>query len=314
MRGGDAKGSLLAVLDATLTPMGSRLLRRWINQPLLDVDAINRRLDAVQCCVDDTVLRLEVRELLGQIGDLERWTNRVLQGSGLPARPGGHARGAAPSFPRLRRLPGQLDPAAVAILPALPACAAVLALLEAAFADDPPATLATPGIIRPGFDAELDGLVEKSRHAKDWIANLEQVERQRLDIKSLKVGYNKVFGYYIEVTNTPRWPRRRPSTFASRRSPTASATSRLNSRSTRRWCSTPTSGGWRSSSTCLARSAARSARMACSSCSWRRRWQNWTSTRRWPRWRCCAAMCARQWTRGRPSRSKPAAILWWNWR
>ena len=78
----------------------------------------------------------------------------------------------------------------------------MLALLETALADEPPATLATPGIIRPGFDAELDGLMDKSRHAKDWIANLEQVERQRLDIKSLKVGYNKVFGYYIEVTNT----------------------------------------------------------------------------------------------------------------
>lgn len=199
MRGGDAKGSLLAVLDATLTPMGSRLLRRWINQPLLDVDGINRRLDAVQCSVDDTVLRLEARGLLGQIGDLERWTNRVLQGSGLP-------RDVVGMRQVLRLIPtlhGCLSTnPATATLPALPACDTVLALLEAAFADDPPATLATPGIIRPGFDAELDGLMEKSRHAKDWIANLEQVERQRLDIKSLKVGYNKVFGYYIEVTNT----------------------------------------------------------------------------------------------------------------
>ena len=92
--------------------------------------------------------------------------------------------------------------AAAACLPVLPACTEVLALLESALADEPPATLATPGMIRPGFDAELDGLMDKSRHAKDWIANLEQVERQRLDIKSLKVGYNKVFGYYIEVTNT----------------------------------------------------------------------------------------------------------------
>ncbi len=199
MRGGDAKGSLLAVLDATLTPMGSRLLRRWINQPLLDVDGINRRLDAVQCCVDDTVLRLDARGLLGQIGDLERWTNRVLQGFGLPRDLVG-MRQVLRLIPTLHGCLGT-NPAA-AILPTLPACDAALALLEAALADDPPATLATPGIIRPGFDAELDGLMEKSRHAKDWIANLEQVERQRLDIKSLKVGYNKVFGYYIEVTNT----------------------------------------------------------------------------------------------------------------
>ncbi|MEI2776548.1 MAG: hypothetical protein V9G19_11395 [Tetrasphaera sp.] len=84
----------------------------------------------------------------------------------------------------------------------------------------------TPGILRAGFDAELDGLVDKSRHAKEWIANLEQTERERLDIKSLKVGYNKVFGYYIEITNTPRAARCRPTTSASRPSPTASATSR----------------------------------------------------------------------------------------
>ena len=199
MRGGDAKGSLLAVLDATLTPMGSRLLRRWINQPLLDVDGINRRLDAVQCCVDDTVLRLEARGLLGQIGDLERWTNRVLQGSGIPRDLVG-MRQVLRLIPALHGCLGA-NPTTT-LLPMLPACDAVLALLEASLADDPPATLATPGIIRPGFDAELDGLMEKSRHAKDWIANLEQVERQRLDIKSLKVGYNKVFGYYIEVTNT----------------------------------------------------------------------------------------------------------------
>jgi DNA mismatch repair protein MutS len=199
MRGGDAQGSLLAVLDATRTPMGSRLLRRWINQPLLDVEGINRRLDAVGCCVEDTVLRLQVREQLGQIGDLERWTNRVLQGAGLPRDLVGIRAG-------LRLIPALTGclagPAAVAALPSLPACAEALALLESALADEPPATLATPGIIRPGFDAELDGLVDKSRHAKEWIANLEAVERARLDIKSLKVGYNKVFGYYIEVTNT----------------------------------------------------------------------------------------------------------------
>jgi DNA mismatch repair protein MutS len=200
MRGGDAKGSLLAVLDSTLTPMGSRLLRRWINQPLLDVEGINRRLDAVQCCVDDTVLRLQTRDLLGKVGDLERWTNRVLQGSGLP-------RDLVGMRQVLRLIPPLADclgsnPGGKALLPHLPACEDVCALLESALADEPPATLATPGMIRPGFDAELDGLMEKSRHAKDWIANLEQVERQRLDIKSLKVGYNKVFGYYIEVTNT----------------------------------------------------------------------------------------------------------------
>ncbi len=200
MRGGDAKGSLLAVLDSTLTPMGSRLLRRWINQPLLDVDGINRRLDAVQCCVDDTraaaggarAARPDRRP-----GALDQpRTARIRPAT----RPGRDAPGTAPD--PMRCTAAWAPTLRTALLPTLPACEAVLALLETSLADDPPATLATPGIIRPGFDAELDGLMEKSRHAKDWIANLEQVERQRLDIKSLKVGYNKVFGYYIEVTNT----------------------------------------------------------------------------------------------------------------
>ena len=204
MRGGDMKGSLLGVLDSTLTPMGSRLLRRWINQPLLDVDAINRRLDAVQGFFAQTVLRLEVRDLLRAIGDLERWTNRAIQGVALPRDLVG-MRDVLRLVPALQ---AKLSPnsggkaASTYVLPPLPPCSEVLALLEAAIAEDPPATLSTPGIIRPGFDAELDGLMERSRHAKDWIANLEQSERQRLDIKSLKVGYNKVFGYYIEVTNT----------------------------------------------------------------------------------------------------------------
>lgn len=209
MRGGDVKGSLLGVLDSTLTPMGSRLLRRWLNQPLLDVAAINHRLDTVQLFFDHTLLRLDVRDLLREVGDLERWTNRTIQGVAIPrdlvgmravlrlmatlqAKLTGAGEGWSTADGRpLKHLPLEL-----------PASADTLALLEAALADDPPATLATPGIMRLGFDAELDGLMDKSRHAKDWIANLEQVERQRLDIKSLKVGYNKVFGYYIEVTNT----------------------------------------------------------------------------------------------------------------
>jgi DNA mismatch repair protein MutS len=210
MRGGDVRGSLLGVLDDTLTPMGSRLLRRWLNQPLLEVAAINARLDAVEALCHRTQLRLELRARWRAIGDLERWTNRVVQGTALPRDLVG-IRDVLRTLPEIKKLctvdagytgaqPTE-HPVAV-LLENLPACDAARTLLEAALADEPPATLATPGIIRAGFDAELDGLVDRSRHAKDWIANLEQVERQRLDIKSLKVGYNKIFGYYIEVTNT----------------------------------------------------------------------------------------------------------------
>ncbi len=230
IRGGAAKGSLLDVLDRTLTPMGGRLLRRWLGQPLLDVTTINQRLDAVQALVHDTTLRLELRDDLRPLGDLERWTNRIVQGvamprdlvgireilckvpaikrhldielEGPPASATSNAKwsngGIMAHAPRLRAI----DEVISALLVKLPACDDVLALLQTAIAPEPPATLATPGVICAGFSAELDELVYKSRHAKDWIANLEKTERERLDIKSLKVGYNRVFGYYIEITHT----------------------------------------------------------------------------------------------------------------
>ncbi|MEZ4674095.1 MAG: DNA mismatch repair protein MutS [Caldilineaceae bacterium] len=209
IRGGQFKGSLLDVLDCTLTPMGGRLLRRWLSQPLLDVSAINDRLNAVQAFVDDTTLRLELREQLDGLGDLERWTNRVVQGVALPRDLVG-IREVLSSIPAIKRLglraPGQqaatFDPAVSTLLAQLPECESVLALVQRALALEPPATLSTPGLINSGFSDELDELVHKSRHAKDWIANLEKSERERLDIKSLKVGYNKVFGYYIEITHT----------------------------------------------------------------------------------------------------------------
>ena len=213
MRGGDAKGSLLDVLDETLTPMGSRLLRRWLSQPLLDPDAIHARQDAVQAFHEDTTLRLEIRELLKGLGDLERWTNRVAQGSNALPRDLVGIRAVLRRVQDLKTLrdwesltvQDGSDMALLAIAQImldLPGALDVLALLERAVAEEPPATLNTPGVIQDGYDEELDTLVVKSRSAKEWIANLQQTERDRLDIKSLKVGYNKVFGYYIEVTKT----------------------------------------------------------------------------------------------------------------
>ncbi len=211
LRRGDVRGSLLDVLDKTLTPMGGRLLRRWLSQPLLDVAAINRRLDALEYFVRHTPARLELRELLQGLGDLERWTNRVMQGVALPRDLVGmrevlaKAPAVAAVLAEETVMPAGSNgyaPDARSALPPVTLCAHVLAAIDAALDDDPPATLATPGLIRAGYSAELDDLVDKSRHAKEWIANLERVERERLDIKSLKVGYNKVFGYYIEITHT----------------------------------------------------------------------------------------------------------------
>ncbi len=213
IRGGHTQGSLLGVLDETATPMGGRMLRRWLGLPLLQVAAINRRLDAVQAFVERTRTRTELRQALRGLGDLERWINRITQGNGLPRDLTG-SREALRRIPPIRELlanetwASAFDDAQTGqgfaddLLAQLPACDDLLALLEAAIADEPPATLGNTGLIREGYSAELDSIVHKSRHAKEWVANLERTERERLGIKSLKVGYNKVFGYYIEITNT----------------------------------------------------------------------------------------------------------------
>jgi len=194
IRGGATQGSLLGVLDVTLTPMGGRLLRRWLNQPLLDVTALNRRLDAVAAWHNDAPARAELRQFLRGLGDLERWTNRCVQGSALPR----DLVGIREALARVEKISGQLS--IVSSQSSLDSCPDIAALLAAAIADEPPATLASTGVIRPGFSAELDGIHIASRDAKEWIANLEPAERARTGIKSLKVGYNKVFGYYLEVT------------------------------------------------------------------------------------------------------------------
>jgi DNA mismatch repair protein MutS len=202
IRGRSAEGSLLGVLDQTETPMGARLLRLWIGQPLLDRAAIERRLDCVGQLAGDSLLRLELRRALARLGDLERLTNRIIAGLARP-RDLLHLRQALESLPALRGLfAGQSETAPLASLVAgVDPCPDIAALIAAAIVEEPPATLAQPGVIRRGFSAELDDLWDSSQHAREWIANLEANERQRTGIKSLKVGYNKVFGYYVEITN-----------------------------------------------------------------------------------------------------------------
>jgi DNA mismatch repair protein MutS len=199
IRGGLVKGSLLGVLDLTVTSMGKRLIRQWVSKPLLDVELIRQRQDQVQFFFSDSMRRPEVRLALSPLGDLERLTNRVVGGHAQP-------RDLVGLRSTLRRLPDlqahlpQGDNCLEPILRELDLCADELNLLEVAIEDDPPATLQNVGVIRQGYSAELDGVVERSRHARQWIAGLEALERQRTGIKSLKVGYNKVFGYYIEIT------------------------------------------------------------------------------------------------------------------
>ncbi len=199
LRGNTTKGSLLAILDHTVTPMGRRLILQWVNKPLLDVESIRARQEGVSYFFKDGLLRSETRAGLKPLGDLERLVNRVVSAAAQP-------RDLVSVLSTLSRLPGirtifGMDPGALtSILGGFHLCEEEKDLLEAALADDPPATLQNIGVFRPGYSAELDGILERSRHARDWIANLESVERERTGIKTLKVGYNKVFGYFIELT------------------------------------------------------------------------------------------------------------------
>ena len=198
LRDGKSEGSLLWVLDQTKTPMGKRMLRQWVNKPLLNPTAITTRLDMVETFYRDGVLRNELTHLLHEFHDLERLVNRACTNSIRP--------------PELVSLREDLNllPKLRALLPQVPALAEVLAglhehqdiqnLLEEEIADEPPATLANIGIIKPGFSDELDAIVSSSKHAREWIGSLEAEERKRTGIKTLRVGFNKVFGYYIEIS------------------------------------------------------------------------------------------------------------------
>ncbi len=192
LRGKDSKFSLLGVLDHTRTAMGSRLLRAWLSQPLLDRAALDERLDRVQLFFNEALLRAKVRELLKAIPDLERAVGRVISGH------------AAPRDLVAIRMTLQIVPTLARVLElsqgwSLDPAPDVLDLLQRAIVEEPPGL--PPGVIQPGFSAELDGVLSASRNAKEWVANLERTEKERTGIKSLKVGYNKVFGYYIEVTH-----------------------------------------------------------------------------------------------------------------
>ena len=211
IRDGSVQGSLLGELDRAITPMGKRLIRQWVSKPLLDVNKVNTRQAGVLSLFNHGMLKAELRAALKPLNDLERLTTRLVSGSAQPRDLVG-MRSTLLRLPGLLQLfsepdgepgkaeQGTLQNAMVIALKDLDICDAELHLLEAAIADDPPATLQNTGVIRDGYSAELDGVIESSRHAREWIANLEAVERERTGIKTLKVGYNKIFGYYIEVT------------------------------------------------------------------------------------------------------------------
>ncbi len=200
LRGRTKRGSLLDVIDRTVTAMGARLLRTWINQPLLELDRLNARLDAVEALTNDAAVREELHAALQNVADIERLTNRLLIGKAGP-RELLALRDSLGMIPPITQLIMPLSPLK-ALVERLDPCQEVYDHIGQALTEEPPATLNNIGVIRPGYAAELDEVLDSTRHAREWIANLEAVERERTGIAKLKVSYNKVFGYYIEVSKT----------------------------------------------------------------------------------------------------------------
>lgn len=194
---GDKRHGLIATLDATRTPMGARLLRRWINQPLLDCDQIRERQDAIQSFVADPIARSELRQTVSRIGDIERWANRALTGAISPRELSALCR----SLDALDTLlaSGLAATESATFAQHESACARIRSLLARAIPDDPPA-LGSGEAIRAGFSSELDDHERRVREAREWIAGLERRERERTGLRALKVGFNRVSGYYIEIT------------------------------------------------------------------------------------------------------------------
>ena len=202
MRGREKKGTLLWVLDKTETSMGKRMLRAWIEQPLVDAAAINARLDAVQALYAANMARADLKDALGHVFDIERLATRILYGSATPREvralgdtcarlPQVKQQAAGCGAPLLEQLAAQIDP-----------LDDLLQNINAALADDPPATLKDGGAIRSGYNAEVDELRDIMHGGRGYLASLEAKLREETGIPKLKIGFNKVFGYYIEVSRS----------------------------------------------------------------------------------------------------------------
>ncbi len=204
MRGAGQEGSLLHVLDRTATPMGARLLRRHVLMPLRERDAIMQRLDAVEELVGNRALRRDLTTELEAIYDIERLTTKVYTGRANARDLVGLRRSLSHLGP-LKALLGDVNSSLLEVLrDTLDPCPEVEGLIATAIQPDPPAVLTEGDLIQPGYSAELDDLRQIGREGQSWIAEFEAREAQRTGIPSLKIGFNKVFGYYIEVTNVHR--------------------------------------------------------------------------------------------------------------
>jgi len=200
IRGGKDANTLLSTLDLTETPMGSRTMRSFLIAPLLRKDAIEARLDAVEWFFDHTIERQALRAALNDVADIERIAGRIAYGNVGP-RDLATLRESLETIPDLKALFDADSPPLIRdALGMMGDHASLVDLIGRAIVDDPPALARSGSMIREGFNAKLDDLRHLATTGKDWIAESQQQERERTGIRSLKVGYNRVFGYYIEVT------------------------------------------------------------------------------------------------------------------
>ena len=200
IKGVGDENTLLATLDVTETSMGSRTIRSFLISPLLGKEAIEKRLDAVEWLVNHALDRQALRAALGDFADIERIAGRIAYGNAGP-RDLATLKESLCAIPEVRSLLSEDVPALVGeALDAMSDHASVRDLVGRAIVDEPPARAVAGGMIREGFNAKLDELRHLATSGKDWIAEFQQQERERTGIKSLKVGYNRIFGYYIEVT------------------------------------------------------------------------------------------------------------------
>ena len=202
LRDKSKKGTLLWVLDKTDTSMGGRLLRRWVSDPLIDVTDINRRLEAVKELKQSPMIRDDICESLKKVYDIERLAGKISYGT-ANARDLISLKNSVMQLPNLKNTLSKLNSEMLkSLYEGLDTLTDIYDLIDTAIADDPPISVKEGGIIKKGYDKIIDELTEATTNGKKWLLDLEAREKEETGIKNLKVGYNKVFGYYIEISKS----------------------------------------------------------------------------------------------------------------
>lgn len=201
IRGREYSGSLLWILDRTKTPMGARLLRNWLLFPLKEKSEIDLRLEGVETLTKSSITREVLSLALDEIRDIERLTGKIAS-AGANARDLVSLKESLLNLPKVKEALQSCDSKLIKSLVNFADFSEAISLIDKAIVDDPPFVLKEGGLIKKGYSGELDEIKEAAFSGKEWISRLEETERQRTGIKSLKVGYTKVFGYYIEVSST----------------------------------------------------------------------------------------------------------------